>query len=196
VSAEGGCAFHPNLFGVGDPGVVVLCQRGVIAWRKNTNTWHQIPGLYTGTVVGDVPTCVYITGLGAVIVSNGDSFDTWSITSGPTVTQLQDAPFKCGAVSWDSTSPADAHGGIIVDDPQQRATCYILEKTHSTATQTRQVYKYSAGTWVLQSYGHPFVSPQSSGEDWAAITLYGYGTILGLERINNTFRARIWRPNT
>lgn len=193
VSGEGGCAWHPNLFGAGSGGLIVICQRGVAAWRKSTDTWQILSGLYTA--VGDAPTCTYIAGLGAVILTNGSTLKAWRITQGPTVAAINDTPVHVGPVSW--TSGTNNVGGLLIDDPQKRNTCYILEKTQDTSsTLTRRVWKYNAGAWDLQTYGHPFFSSQTGGEDWSGCAVYGYGVIHALERVSNSLRSRIWKPNS
>jgi hypothetical protein len=182
--------WHPNLFGPGDGGMVVICQKGIAGWRKSTDTWHVIVPRGNFSIGPDHPGCVYSRGLDAVIASPNkdnnklfkiDDYQTWISSDDP---GLDPAPIDFG---FD-------HGGhpiaAIVDDPLERPTIYALEKTGSG-----RVWKYSNGKWALQSFKHPFTATDNGGENWMVAAMYGHGCIWALERTSGLPRSRVWRPN-
>lgn len=191
VSGEGAMDIHPNLFGTADAGMVIICKRGIGAWRKSTNIYSQILG--TGNFDNcDVPSVVYCRGLDAAIVcANSPQTGTesaWRVNRNNSITQIQTPPIDFGP-DRDPSQPTTA---VLIDSPNGDATLYALERDAG------QVYKYTAGTWALQSFTHPFAG---GGErrDFMAAAGYGLGAIIGIERTTGTSgfgRMRLWRPNS
>jgi hypothetical protein len=182
VSGSSAMDWHPNLFGPGDGGMVVVCQRGIAGFRKSTYRFHII---VSGASV-DHPVCVYSRGLDAIIACNGntvykiDDYQTWISSADP---GLDPAPVD---FSFD-------HGGAavaaLVDDPLGRPTLYALEKGSGG-----RVWKYNRGAWDLQSFRHPFTARDNNDENWMVAAMYGHGCIWALEQ-GPLPTSRIWRPN-
>jgi chitodextrinase len=174
VTGEHASGWFPNLNGAGDGGVVNVSGIGLMAWRKSTNTWAQLNSYSLGGTINHGAAC-YSRGLNALICTLGTDLRAYRVDQGPTVTAIQNTPIN---FSYDT--------GVLLDDPNEGATVYALEKLGS------RVWKYSAGTWALQAFTHPFQTTAS----WVGITLYGMGGFLGIERFNNFFRFRLWKPNS
>jgi hypothetical protein len=191
ASGSAAMDWHPNLFGSGEPGMVIVCQKGIGGWRKSSNTWHIIVPSGNYSIPPNSPGCVYSRGLGAVIASVNkdgrklfkiDDYNSWISSNDP---GLDAAPIDFG---FD-------HGGAsiaaIVDDPLERPTMYALEKNGSN-----RVWKYNNGKWTVQSFKHPFVGRDNYGENWMVAAMYGHGCIWALEGGGSGLpRSRIWRPD-
>lgn len=199
-SVQTALAWHPNLFGSGDGGVVALSGGGstgkVVAWRKSTNTWLDVAGTtwsstdgngaaYTGAVL-------YVSGgdfcIATSPASKGGKTFRISAGSGGTVgaaTQVANVPVPC--------TYSNGYGqvvGMLMDDPSGGATPYILEKGGSN-----RVWKYSAGNWAAKSYEHPFPNGASDGSyTWAVAACHPLGVFWCRSAASST-PSRLWRPN-
>lgn len=191
VSSEGAMDIHPNLFGAGAAGLVIVCKRGLGAWRKSTNVFSVILG--TGTFDNcNIPTVVYSRGLGAcILTTNINSNAAYRVVSSSSVIQINDTPIAFGPDQGTTVSAS------VCDDPNEGATVYALEKLNNG-----RVWKYSAGTWALQSgVTHPFHG-DGDEEDWVIIAGYGLALpgrcpIIAIERTTSgNPRIRLWRPDT
>jgi hypothetical protein len=177
--------WHPNMYGAGDHGLVVLCNEGAGVWRKNTNTWHVLVN-YASSTPGTLNrgVALYVKGLGASIITIGGDLKAWRIDDGPVVTAISNTPQNFGHATT---------GAAVIDDPNEGPTCYALEKNITN----QRVWKLVGGSsWVLQSFTHPFSSTDSDQINWVGTACYGLGVIWGLERDNNTIRGTLWKPNS
>lgn len=184
-TGETGQAWHPNLFGPGDGGLVIVCYRGIGAWRRSTNTCSVLASFsVSGTV--DVPCCEYVAGLNAVIVSIGNDLRTWRVNAGPTVTAVANAPLKVGCIN-------DNAGARFVDDPLGRPFAWALEVNNAAGN---RVWRWDGTSFVLQPHTHPFGQGNQNGNQAATVVaaVRPYGVIWALERFNNSLRSHIWKP--
>ncbi len=189
ISAEGAMDYHPNLYGAGQGGWVIVCQKGIAARRKSTGVYSTIMG--AGTFINaDVPGCVYSRGLDACVVAiNGPGTGTamtYKVTNSTTITTLSAQPMSLGP-------DRNNTGAALVDAPNGQATVYALERVANG-----KVWKLSGTSWELQTYTHPFIG-LGSAEDFMVAPYYDYGCFVALERVNtgNRYaRLRLWRPNT
>jgi fibronectin type 3 domain-containing protein len=189
ISSEGAMDYHPNLFGEGLGGMVIVCKRGIAAWRKSTDTYSVIlssSGIWDNA---DIPSCVYSRGLDACIVCiNGPETGTakaYRVSRNNSITVINTPPMAFGPDSLSVDSAA------LVDDPLGRATVYALDRTSA-----KRVWKYSSGSWVLQGFTHPFTGLGDT-TDFLVAAAYGRGVIMGLERVNTGNlrpRLRLWKP--
>jgi hypothetical protein len=198
-STQPSLCWHPNLFGAGDGGVLALRNDGsstgqVIAWRRSSNTWHEIAGTSSGGMSGS-----YISNGAIEYIAGGDyaiaSFPpdqggkTYRIERGSggklgAATQIPDVPIHCGYTGQGNV-------GMLFDDPAGNDRAYILEKGGSN-----RVWKYGGGTWSLQSYKHPFPDGSATSEGrWVVATCRSLGVFWGIAQAAGT-PSRIWRPNS
>lgn len=197
-TGEHAAAWHPNLYGTGDGGLVIMGQVNagtatIFAWRKSTNTWASL-GTTPASGTIDRATALYCRGLNAVILTTGSQLSAFRVDAGPTLTRIDDTPVLFGFPNVGSV------GGVVVDSPFEDATVYALEK-HTTG---RRVWKLTGSTsWTLQSgVAHTFVSNDSAAINWVAAPLYGLQSaggrrgIMSIERTGTTVRTRIWIPPT
>lgn len=189
VSGAGAMAFHPNLFGTGNEGLVLIAQEGLVQLNLSTGAYSTlIPDNGSITDGGIEPGLIYIRGLDSVLVCSNNSAanrNTWLIGASGTVTQIDDTPIDVGP---------DVDGGTRacpVDDPQAGSTCYLLERAG-----TGRVWTLASGSWTLESYTHPFEGRVSREEDFQLCAVYGTQAIWGLENDSSTtnIRSRIWIP--
>ena len=176
-SGELAAAWHPNLYGYGDGGQVVMCNAGLAAWRKSTDTWEAIQS-YTISGTIDRATACYVRGLDAIICVARNSNDVYRVDSASSVTQVNDMPISPGHATGESLT--------IIDDPDEQNTCYAFEKASG-----RRVWKYNNGTWDLLSGQHPFVP--GSYPEMIVAPLYGMNAWWGLERASGTIRGRLFK---
>jgi hypothetical protein len=193
--------WHPTAFGPGDGGVLALhavddsSTVKVIAWRRQTNTWHEVAGT-THSMNGSYRSrgaMTFVTGGNHCIAAfppgnNGRSFRIGAGSGGAlaTAVQIANTPIDC---QW--TDSGEGPSGILIDDPSGAATPFIIEKGGSN-----RVWKLEGGAWVRQSYNHPFPagSPTSSAH-WAIASCQPLGVFWCKSR-EITSGSRVWRPGS
>jgi hypothetical protein len=191
-------AWHPNLFGAGDGGILALQSSGttatVIAWHKSTNAWSTL-----ASTSHTVNSNSYISYGVVEYVRGGDfalaAFDpggsgkTFRVAAGSggalgALTEISPVPIRCGyAGDGDNV-------GILIDDPTGAPTPYILEKGGSN-----RVWRYGNGTWTLEAYAHPLpAGGPTTDTSWTVASCYPLGVFWSLR---NTTQATsmLWRPN-
>lgn len=191
--------WYPNAFGPGDGAVLALHALNddrtvkIIAWRRQTNTWHEVPGT-THTMSGSYRSrgaMTFVLGGDYCIASfppssNGRTFSIGAGSGGSlaTAAQIANVPVDC---QW--TDSGDGAVGILIDDPTGAATPFIIEKGG-----TNRVWKLVSGAWVRQTYNHPFPagSPITSAH-WAIASCYPLGVFWCKGRDIST-GSRLWRP--
>lgn len=193
VSGAGAMAFHPNLFGAGNPGLVLIAQEGLVQYRVSTGVYSiLIPDDGSITDGGVEPGLIYCRGLDSVVVcSNNSAADrrAWLIEAGGTVTAIEDTPVQVGP-DFDG-SP----GACPVDDPLEGNRIYLLERE---GTQRVWTYNNTLDQWDLEGFNHPFEGRTGREEDFMCAAVYGKGCIWGLENDSSTtnIRDRLWRPDS
>jgi hypothetical protein len=192
--------WHPNAFGRGDGGILALhavddgSTVKVIAWRRQTNSWHEVAGT-THTMRGDYRSrgaITYVNGGDYCLASfppsdNGRTFRIGAGTGGTLATAAQVANVPVGC-EWTDTGGGAV--GILIDDPAGSPSPYIIEKGG-----TNRVWKYNGSEWVLKSYRHPFPDGSSTREaHWAIASCQPLGVFWCKSRLLGT-GSRVWRPN-
>lgn len=183
-------AWHPDLFGVDDGGLVVLIRQlpaRIFFWRKQTGAWTNSPA--TGQTVGATQDggAIYSPAMGAVVLGAGqDTNKMWKVTTGPVVTPIADVPINMGAHFTQSPMTLHPSGYPM-----------IVEQTQDNSSS--DVYVFNGSTWVLQSYSHPFNAvPSTSGDDEVFITvpMPELGIILGIKVTSDAdfCSMTMWRP--
>ena len=182
-SGEAGQAFHPNLFGPGDGGLVITAMRGIFAWRRSTGACVPLTTYSYGSATPDTPCVEYVAGLNAVLVSLANDNRTWRVDAGPSITEVAGAPIPIGC-------RASGNCARTVDDPLGRGFAWCLEVNGSA-----RVWQWDGDSFNLQAYTHPIAGAQSGNQAACVIAaVRPYGVIWALERINNTLRSRLWKP--
>lgn len=191
--------WHPNAFGPGDGAVLALhavddgSTVRVIAWRRQTNTWHDVPGTshaMSGSYRSRGAT-TYVVGGGHCIAAfpPGNGGRTFRLPAGSggslaTAVRIADTPIDC---QW--TDSGEGTAGILIDDPTGAATPFIIEKGGSN-----RVWKLEGGAWVRKSYNHPFpAGAPTSSAHWAIGSCYPLGVFWCKGRDIST-GSRLWRP--
>jgi len=200
VSLQPACAWHPNLFGTGDGGLVVAGAQTdndqiakVVAWRKATNTWSEFTETTHTTSSGNGAMydagAEYCRGGDSVYVSYraGAGGRTYRIPAGSggvkgTAVQISNPP-----VDLTYPSSSGARVGALVDDPSGGSYPYILGR-HGT----KNVWKFNGTSWVDMGFLHPFSDPNGDYY-WVVASCYPYGVFWG--RGNSTGQpSKLWRP--
>lgn len=189
--------WHPNLFGLGDGGVLALRSSGttasVIAWRRASNSWTTIAG--TTHTISDAN---YIS-RGAIeyVRSAGHAIATFSSGNGKTfiiragnggsaaaATETTGTPMPCRYAGGGNNV------GILIDDPSGAAGPYILEKGGSN-----RVWKLINGAWSLRNYTHPLPGGAATTDtNWVVASVYPLGVFWARSN-RSSMPSRLWRPN-
>lgn len=193
-------AWHPNLFGVGDGGLVV--QKGnwgdptgiLLAWRKGgsaPNTWSEIPGVsWSGNIGGGGPAYN-----GAVVYCKAGDFCVfscpaqagnlaWRIPAGSggnlaTAVQIQNAPMQVGY------SDTGVTGGLYDSPKDADPHMYLIQKGGSS------VWKCDGSTWSPAG-SHPLSYPDNYFI-LASCQPHGVFMVRGFYASTPT---QIWRPSS
>lgn len=185
VSNSSAMDFHPNLFGTGDGGHVIVTQKGIAARRKSTGAYSIL--FSQSSQIGSNPCCVYSRGVDACIVQLGLGGNVYRVSSNTNVTLITSCPLDLGP-DHSGTSVA-----ALVDSPFGDSTMYAIEKVASG-----RVWKLTGGnTWSLQTYTHDFsASVTGPSMDFQVAAYYGHNCIVAIERTGTFGRLRLWRPNS
>jgi hypothetical protein len=190
VSGSTGTAYHPNLFGPGIPGLVIPAQRGVIAYRFDTDNYSiLINNPQWSAASGGAPTrtgILYCEGLDAVFYYRNNGTARWKIAPGPVVTQINASPIP---FHHDTANPDTC--AAMVDDPHGRPWFYAFEKFG-----TARVWKYNPATDSYSVVGnHPFAGRGTDAGTFLVVSMYGWGVILGFEhQSGSNWRIRLYKP--
>lgn len=186
--------WHPNLYGVGDGGLVTARSSSVVrAWRKSTGSsgpWASI-GSMPYTSVADTQG-VYCTALDQAILSCGvTGLACLRVLSGPTVVRnVADFPVPCTA----NADQGDTNMSRLVQTPS--GSVGILESSDAA-----RVWRLNTSTfaWELQSFTHPMrtTSNTTSLSSWPTMFVSTYGVYWALREQNggnSNPSSILWRP--
>jgi hypothetical protein len=200
TNVQSSLGFHPNLFGPGNPGIVVTSKGGGGVSHHNIKegTWTKVfgwfdPPYYGGNAVYDPINDVLICPEGSEELKG--RCRVWPAGSGGTTnyTDYTNGP----PIAVRGTTAA--HGKSLLHPVSQKPM--ILE-----ASGSERVWTTSDGgqTWDLESYTHPFWT-QGIAQNWATAADNGsytvcsiprYGVVMALysEPGNATGHSILWRP--
>lgn len=214
-NGEAGVAFHPNLFGQGDPGLIVWCGTRLAAWRRADNSWTLMDS-YGGSASDywAVQNCtsVYIPGLDKLVFGTGKrssdfrtKFMVVSAGSGGALATNQPPMVDAAQLTPDSTHPppvvsrtsAGLPWGKMVLDPADDSRVLILEAGPKQSGLRVWSSDDAASTWSLEAYTHPFHDLPWTGDDAGAWTLGccdTYGVLWGMAYDGSTSQSILWSP--
>lgn len=174
--------FHPNLYGSGQPGLVLLCEKGILGYNLTTNTYSTIISHTADNT--DRTGAVYSSGLDAVFCYRV-GIGQWKITSGPTITAINAPPVRF------CQDTGGANGAKTCDDPNG-GTFYAFEYNPSG---TARAWKYVSASDSYSVIGDSPFGGTSEQEDFIVAAIYGYGVIAGLEETSGSqWRFRLYKP--
>lgn len=185
--------WHPNLFGSGDGGLVVMSEATgggtgrLVAWRKSTDAWSVIAD--TSHAVSSYPMrggmCYVPTGdyvIAAFTPSVGGNTYTVPAGSGGSlgaVSTIDDVPISCFA------NDEGSNVGVLLADPSGANGAYILEKLG-----TSRVWKKNGAAWDLQGFTHPL---ESSNGFWIVASCDPLGVFMRMAQDSAT--SKVWKPD-
>lgn len=187
-------AWHPNLFGAGDGGLVFPCNidqsptMQVRAWRKLTDTYHGFSSTeHDSTSDTNSGSCVYVASGDYAIVTFGFG-NTYRIPAGSggalgTPTLLSNPPIICSYTNSGAR-------GMLFDDPAGVGGPYILEKCG-----TNRVWRFISNAWSLRGYTHPLPGGSATADaSWYVASCSPLGVFVSYRRSGDP-PLRIWEPD-
>ena len=181
--------WHPNLFGVGDGGLIVIrnvsgTTMQLVTWRKLTNAWTA--NLVQSTAPSSHGAMTYCRHLDAVFAThaNGNTYRIGAGNNGTAATpvQITNPPILCRHAGGGDNY------GILIDDPAGLGGPYILEKGGNS-----QVWKYIGSSWT-ELAAHPFQPADTNDTDWCVASCYPLGVFM-CRRDSLTATRLLWRPS-
>jgi hypothetical protein len=190
-------AWHPNLFGPGNGGIVGFSNRVVRAWNPNTNVWSVVTGpanevRFRETLGVGECTAVYSPNLDMVVGGFGEITNPVPGDIGENVRVFWNG--SAVKFAWNQALPPSTMWGSIPVSATQaighrlhlhpnNTDLLILESAGNSARTDARVMKLNTTTWQweLQSYFHPFLASttwgakQDRSKDWAVVTIPGFG---------------------
>jgi hypothetical protein len=180
-----GIGWHPNLYGTGDGGIVLVEQTYTHAWRRSKNTWQ--------TIQSGQSNASYNGGSGAwdsvnnrVWVGTGMSNRAAIVNAGSGGT--------IGSVSTSTSSPIGVYGGgessgggKVIAHPYTAGKFLLLAAdSYSVWSSTN-----SGASWSSAGYSHPF---SANGGQWTCGPIPAYGVVWGLASPGPGSMSRLWKP--
>jgi hypothetical protein len=182
----GGLGWHPNLYGAGDGGLVIVGPlNSSWAWRKQTNIWSTIQ---TGQA-----SCGYNGGSGAWDSVNNK---LWVGTgnSGRSVIVGVGSNGSIGSISTPPNPPLLVYGGgegdstnKVIPHPGTAGKLLLLSSNDSRVWTSTN----SGATWSSAGYSHPFVI--GNGQ-WTCGPIPAYGVVWGLSSPGRGSMSKLWKP--
>ena len=186
TSQKNGMAFHPNLYGTGDGGLVVGTGASIWLWRKSTTTWTQLTGY--GAAGLKEGAGMYHPVLDAVFLKgrSGALFriDAGSGGSAATPVNLGSPPIDTAGLGSGQTS------GTLLPHPDGTTKIILIE--NFTNSQDRWWVSSDAGaSWPLQGTDHGLHNFQGGTVDGAGGPFQVmFGGIVKVSAIE----TRLWKP--
>jgi len=195
--------YHPNLFGVGSPGIILWAVFRFFGWNINSQSWSV---LTPSNFSSDSPYWNRSTGCGSYIAAT-DQVVMWAQNEGnghPGVLVNAGAgnssdAVSAGLITTTTTPPIEVWGGgggtvhgHIVKHPSN-ANRLLLFDEHSS----KRVWDSTdvGTTWNLKSYTHPF----SDMANWSAgeytVGTGPYGVVIGMTSNNGGGETVLWKPD-
>lgn len=184
--------WHPNLFGPGDGGLVVIrlvsgTTMQLVTWRRATDQWSA--NLVQSTAPSQHGAMTYVRHYDALFATHAGG-NTYRINAGSggvaaTPIQIANPPIQCRHIGGGSS------GGILIDDPKGLGGPYVLAKGTGTGT----VYKYEGTSWTTKGYLHPYpTGATGNGTLWSVAPMFPLG-VFGCLRDSTSTAPILWRPN-
>lgn len=186
-----GVVFHPNLYGVGDGGLIISTQFRTLYWRKSTDAVDNDGSQSTDQYGAQYGVGVYWPELDAAILGGAGGNSLLKVvsngTSTPTSTDLG-APII--PTSSETRLSGSDHGSLHVH-PGDPTRLILVEHTGSKWYTTT-----NGSTWTRQDTthgGHPF----SSSTPFTVVSLPELGCLwaLGYNGAGNAPTSVLWKPN-
>jgi hypothetical protein len=183
VSHANGCAFHPNLYGPGDGGIVLDTQFRTLLWRKSTDAVQDLQ--HSESQYGGLTSCaLYWPARDAVIFGGAQERKVSSlgkITPGatPTLTPLGPPPIATFGASHEGSK----NFGSLHVHPGSPEKLIIVERVGS-----RVFMSGDATTWT-EAGTHPFTP-----DPYVVCALQGLGTMWAIGCRGNRQLSRLWKP--
>lgn len=203
-SVQPAMAWHPNAFGSGQGGLMVMNGRStagsILCYRPSNNSWATVNGsawTYSGSnSAAYIGTLRYIAGgdyVMAVCFTDNSNMRTIKIPAGSggttlgTATVIANPPIPCTYCDQSGSNI-----GVILDNPHPTRTdsAYILEKAGS-----RRVWKWNGAAWSqLSGVTHPFQGYANGSTAWTCASCYPHNVFWA--KGYDTTTSLIWKPNS
>ena len=196
-----GLAWHPNLFGRGDGGLVLRGYRGTIAWRKSSNQWQSIgDSSFDFKAGGD---SVYFADTDTVVLGTGypngsdNRAELIQIEAG---SGGQARPYRVvGNAPLHVAGRGQDRVGKMVAHPLDPTRLIILEEKDPNSATSAQWWISSdrGATWREQSTPHPFRALGWTHYTLCCIPTYQVvvGIFSGWDSVGYNFRMHLWKPS-
>lgn len=182
VSHANGVAFHPDLYGSRDGGLVIDTQFRTLFWRKSTDAVQNVSHSTDAYGNNEGASC-YSPSHNAVFVGGADGGQLLRVTPGsgtPTVTALARPPIQLSGSSYLSSN---GFGSLHVH-PGNPRKLVILE------TNGQRAWESETGTSWAQIANHPFdLTPRV-----VCSLRGGLGTFWALGTRGSTQYSVLWKP--
>lgn len=196
-----GTAWHPNLFGRGDPGFILRGNRGVIGWRKRTGAWQSLGDYSTWNFKagGDY---VYFADIDAVVMGTGYPnggeqdkelirIDAGSGGVAPRYRVVGQAPL------WIAGRGQDRVGKMVAHPLDPTKLIILEEKDPNSSSSAKWWISADRGaTWREQSTPHPFRALGWTHYTLCSVPTYQIlvGIFSGWDSVGYDFRLHLWKP--
>jgi hypothetical protein len=178
VNGPNGVAWHPNLYGIGDGGLVTRTAGAFLYYRKSNGAVQRI----TGTTQGTSPQGCYFQAIDKVVLGRANH---WTIApnggSTPILTDVGAPPIQTMGTA------SQTNCGVVLQHPGNPSKLILLEKTGTNRYWTST----DGDNWTLVGT-HPFVTASGSPVTFCSLG-DGLGCIWGIGS-TNVLTSVLWRP--
>lgn len=188
-----GTAFHPNLFGSNDGGLVVDQQQRIYTWRKSTDARGTIDHPGGDTQLGNKEgAAIYWPALDAVFIGGSaeGAQRLGKVTANPTpggqpvLTVMNQPPIRAHGASADD----DGGFGALIVHPGNASKMLLMETAALSGTSNgRRVWSTTDGNnWTAHGDNyHPFTT-----EPRVIVSIIGLGVVWSLSASSSV----LWKP--
>jgi hypothetical protein len=185
VAPANGMAYHPNLFGQGEGGLVLCTRSKILAWRRSNDSWSTIKSLSGGEANFAGGSGIYLPGFDAVLIGTGDGGPLWRLGAGSG--GATGTPINLGRPPRNIAGVGQATASKLIQDPNDDSNLLLLEYNG-----TQKVWTSTDGgdNWTEESYQHGF---DFGSAEFIVTPVTPYGVCWA---ITSHFGSRLWKPPT
>lgn len=173
-----GLCWHPNLYGVGEGGLVLRTWHNCWFWRKSTDTWEEVERVTKDSTLSHYAGMEYLPALDMVVAIGGNQ-PRFNVTrnSTPLGTPVITEGVTGTTPPFDINSGSAASGAVIMHPSGTK-----LLAIEGAGT---RVYQCSDGSnWTDTGYTHPL--PQGAQASRSLCVIPDIGVIQGVNETMNT----------
>lgn len=184
-----GLAYHPELYGPGDGGLILSVEDGHSTWRESNGAIVEtLDGSNTATNAG----------IGEYFRYRRSTIVGYGTDAGPLAIHGPGSGGSAGTVSYGGTPPValagqGSGGALLIQHPYDFTRMLVLERDQG-GSGNGVWWTRDASTFTAEVFTHPF----NSADEYVVVSIPDHGVLFAVGADPNTGNnyTRIWKPDS